>query len=63
MHSEITGPPEVPGGALPDDAPTLLVTVFGADRPGVTAALFEQITAYEAETGYAARVARSEERR
>jgi hypothetical protein len=35
MHSEITGPPEVPGGALPDDAPTLLVTVFGADRPGV----------------------------
>jgi phosphoserine phosphatase len=57
MHSEITGPPEVPGGALPDDAPTLLVTVFGADRPGVTAALFEQITGYEAETGYAARVA------
>jgi len=57
MQSEIVG---APGGrplGLADDAPTLLVTVFGADRPGVTAALFEQITAFEARTGYAARVA------
>jgi phosphoserine phosphatase len=35
--------PAVEGADLPDDAPTLMVTVFGADRPGVTAALFEQI--------------------
>lgn len=31
------------GDGAPDDATTLMVTVFGADRPGVTAALFEQI--------------------
>jgi phosphoserine phosphatase len=30
--------------ALELSPPSLLVTVFGADRPGVTAALFEQIT-------------------
>lgn len=44
-------------GEVEEDAPTLLVTVFGADRPGVTAALFEQIRQYEQETGYRARVA------
>jgi phosphoserine phosphatase len=57
MHSEIDGAPPQRRGPVADDAPTLLVTVFGADRPGVTAALFEQITRFEARTGYAARVA------
>jgi phosphoserine phosphatase len=40
-----------------DDIPTLLVTVFGADRPGVTAALFEQFSRFEAESGHGVRVA------
>ncbi|HEV2636276.1 MAG TPA: phosphoserine phosphatase SerB [Actinocrinis sp.] len=31
-----------------EEPPTLLVTVFGADRPGVTAALFERITPFGA---------------
>ncbi|MGH6657883.1 MAG: phosphoserine phosphatase SerB [Actinocrinis sp.] len=57
MHSEITGGASGRRGPVADDAPTLLVTVFGADRPGVTAALFEQITRFEARTGYRARVA------
>lgn len=57
MQSLITGTPQ--GRALEpaDDGPTLLVTVFGADRPGVTAALFEQITRFEQRTGFAAGVA------
>lgn len=34
----------------PDQSPaTLLVTVFGADRPGVTAALFERLTPFGAQ--------------
>ena len=42
---------------LTADTPTLLVTVFGADRPGVTAALFDQIAAFAARTGQPHRVA------
>jgi phosphoserine phosphatase len=42
---------------LTAETPTLLVTVFGADRPGVTAALFHQIAAFAAETGEPHRVA------
>lgn len=40
--------PENAGPAQPaaHEASTLLVTVFGADRPGVTAALFEQIAPF-----------------
>lgn len=57
MHSQIDGAPSTRRGPVADDAPTLLVTVFGADRPGVTAALFEQITQFESRTGYTARVA------
>src|SRR4051794_31420401 len=57
MHSQIAGTRPGYPGLVADDAPTLLVTVFGADRPGVTAALFEQITRFEQSTGYSARVA------
>lgn len=57
MHSEIDAAPVERRGPVADDAPTLLVKIFGADRPGVTAALFEQITRFEARTGYRARVA------
>jgi phosphoserine phosphatase len=57
MHSESAGAASAHVDALGDDTPTLLVTVFGADRPGVTAALFEQITRFEQRTGYRARVA------
>jgi phosphoserine phosphatase len=42
---------------LTADTPTLLVTLFGADRPGVTAALFDQIAAFAAQTGEPHRVA------
>ena len=42
---------------LTTDTPTLLVTVFGADRPGVTAALFDQIAAFADQTGQPHRVA------
>jgi phosphoserine phosphatase len=58
MQQEIAGAfPGAAGATLADDTPTLLVTVFGADRPGVTAALFDQIRQFEARTGYRARVA------
>ena len=57
MHSEIAAAAPERRGPVVDDAPTLLVTVFGADRPGVTASLFEQITGFEESTGYSARVA------
>jgi len=54
----VSGTADTPVATVPDeDTPTLLVTVFGADRPGVTAALFDQIRQYEAQTGYRARVA------
>jgi phosphoserine phosphatase len=58
MQQEIVGAAVEPTAAtLAEDTPTLLVTVFGADRPGVTAALFEQIRQYEAQAGFRARVA------
>lgn len=57
IDSEIGGAPSGRCGSVTGDAPTLLVTVFGADRPGVTASLFEQITRFEARTGCSARVA------
>ncbi|MFH0244980.1 phosphoserine phosphatase SerB [Streptomyces sp. HK10] len=42
-------PPPVPA-AVPDgadaDTPTLLVKIFGKDRPGITAGLFETLAAY-----------------
>lgn len=44
MDSAIT-----PTGAGAGAPPTLLVTVFGADRPGVTAALFERIAPFGAQ--------------
>jgi phosphoserine phosphatase len=37
-------PPHVPGPGA--DVPTLLVKVFGKDRPGLTAGLFETLAAY-----------------
>ncbi|MFC9409842.1 phosphoserine phosphatase SerB [[Kitasatospora] papulosa] len=36
-------PPEPPRGT---DAPTLLVKIFGKDRPGITAGLFDTLAAY-----------------
>lgn len=36
-------PPESPQGS---DAPTLLVKIFGKDRPGITAGLFDTLAAY-----------------
>jgi phosphoserine phosphatase len=45
-----TGPqapdPAVSGGAPRADAPTLLVKVFGKDRPGLTAGLFEVLAGF-----------------
>src|SRR4051812_23040646 len=36
-----------PAAAVPDDdAPTLLVKIFGKDRPGITAGLFDTLAAY-----------------
>ncbi|PJE98346.1 phosphoserine phosphatase SerB [Streptomyces carminius] len=37
-------PPAVPSAA--EDTPTLLVKIFGRDRPGITAGLFEVLSAY-----------------
>ncbi|MCI0384640.1 phosphoserine phosphatase SerB [Streptomyces sp. CNQ085] len=42
-------PPPVPSAAATGadaDAPTLLVKIFGRDRPGITAGLFETLAAY-----------------
>ncbi|MFD3481251.1 phosphoserine phosphatase SerB [Streptomyces sp. NPDC058695] len=38
-------PADVPV-AVPDDVPTLLVKIFGKDRPGITAGLFDTLAAY-----------------
>ncbi|MFE4721314.1 ACT domain-containing protein, partial [Streptomyces sp. NPDC056728] len=38
-------PADVPV-AVPDDVPTLLVKIFGKDRPGITAGLFDTRAAY-----------------
>ncbi|MFR9675465.1 phosphoserine phosphatase SerB [Streptomyces sp. TR02-1] len=35
-----------PTAALTDDTPTLLVKIFGRDRPGITAGLFDTLAAY-----------------
>ena len=36
-----------PATAVPaDDVPTLLVKIFGKDRPGITAGLFDTLAAY-----------------
>lgn len=50
---EPSEPPEPPGvdgtgdGTPPGgDAPTLLVKIFGKDRPGITAGLFDTLAAY-----------------
>ncbi|THA27065.1 phosphoserine phosphatase SerB [Streptomyces sp. RKND-216] len=40
--SQATAPP----ASLSDDTPTLLVKIFGRDRPGITAGLFETLAPY-----------------
>ncbi|WP_432495269.1 phosphoserine phosphatase SerB [Kineococcus gypseus] len=42
-------PANPPGAAPPGDAPALLVTVTGTDRPGVTSALFTALAGTDAE--------------
>ncbi|MET8274361.1 MULTISPECIES: phosphoserine phosphatase SerB [unclassified Streptomyces] len=39
-------PPEAPGSRQGADTPTLLVKIFGKDRPGITAGLFDTLAAY-----------------
>ncbi|MFE1782971.1 phosphoserine phosphatase SerB [Streptomyces sp. NPDC059506] len=39
-------PGRVPTAVPADDAPTLLVKIFGRDRPGITAGLFETLASY-----------------
>ena len=40
-------PPDAPVAPVPPaDAPTLLVKIFGKDRPGITAGLFEMLAGY-----------------
>ncbi|MGW7352702.1 phosphoserine phosphatase SerB [Streptomyces sp. NPDC054784] len=41
----MTSPQAIPGG-LPADTPTVLVKIFGKDRPGITARLFETLAPY-----------------
>lgn len=38
--------PELPESPRDTDAPTLLVKIFGKDRPGITAGLFDTLAAY-----------------
>lgn len=38
--------PELPGSRPGSDSPTLLVKIFGKDRPGITAGLFDTLAAY-----------------
>ncbi|MCZ7413545.1 MULTISPECIES: phosphoserine phosphatase SerB [unclassified Streptomyces] len=38
--------PPLPPGMPGEDAPTLLIKIFGKDRPGITAGLFETLAAY-----------------
>lgn len=42
-----TETPPLPPGMPGEDAPTLLVKIFGKDRPGITAGLFDTLAAYE----------------
>lgn len=44
MSSPLTPPPPI--GSVDEDAPTLLVKIFGKDRPGITAGLFDTLAAY-----------------
>ncbi|MCX2971286.1 MULTISPECIES: phosphoserine phosphatase SerB [Streptomyces] len=39
--------PPLPPGMPGEDAPTLLVKIFGKDRPGITAGLFDTLAAYD----------------
>ncbi|MBY8880380.1 phosphoserine phosphatase SerB [Actinacidiphila acidipaludis] len=39
-------PGDEPGAVPPADVPTLLVKIFGKDRPGITAGLFDTLAAY-----------------
>lgn len=41
----MTSPQAIPGGLQPD-TPTVLVKIFGKDRPGITAGLFDTLAAY-----------------
>ncbi|GAA4670530.1 phosphoserine phosphatase SerB [Streptomyces chumphonensis] len=41
-----TQTPPLPPGMPGEDAPTLLVKIFGKDRPGITAGLFDTLAAY-----------------
>ncbi|AXK34236.1 phosphoserine phosphatase SerB [Streptomyces armeniacus] len=41
----MTSPQAIPGGLRPD-TPTVLVKIFGKDRPGITAGLFETLAPY-----------------
>ncbi|WP_322899834.1 ACT domain-containing protein, partial [Actinacidiphila rubida] len=39
-------PGDEPAAVPPADVPTLLVKIFGKDRPGITAGLFDTLAAY-----------------
>jgi phosphoserine phosphatase len=51
MRPQSAEPATHSSGSDDGSGPTLLVTVFGADRPGVTAALFGEISRHEEEAG------------
>ncbi|MCF6525731.1 phosphoserine phosphatase SerB [Streptomyces sp. JJ36] len=44
--SQATPPSSVPSSTPPSEDPTLLVKIFGRDRPGITAGLFDTLAAY-----------------
>lgn len=44
MSASQTTPP--PAASVGEDSPTLLIKVFGKDRPGITAGLFDTLAAY-----------------
>ncbi len=45
-HDASRTPPDAPVAPVPPaDAPTLLVKIFGKDRPGITAGLFDMLAA------------------
>jgi len=45
-QSRPLSPGDEPGAVPPADVPTLLVKIFGKDRPGITAGLFDTLAAY-----------------